>query len=133
VHTEIHSDDAVVMWWPDRKLLFCGDTLEDTVTYVDEPEQLDVRRANLSVLRELEAQAILPNYGDPDVIAARGYSSGLIPATDRYLDLLLRTAHDDELAALSLRDVVPLLESDDVHYFAPYEAVHISNVAAVRR
>jgi glyoxylase-like metal-dependent hydrolase (beta-lactamase superfamily II) len=26
IHTEIHSDDAVVVWWPDEGLLFCGDT-----------------------------------------------------------------------------------------------------------
>jgi glyoxylase-like metal-dependent hydrolase (beta-lactamase superfamily II) len=87
IHTEIHSDDAVVVWWPDEGLLFCGDTLEDTVTYVDEPERLSVHRQNLESLRELGPARILPNHGDPDAIAGGGYSEGLIGATQRYIDL----------------------------------------------
>ena len=37
IHTDIHSDDATMVWLADRRLLLCGDTMEDTVTYVDEP------------------------------------------------------------------------------------------------
>lgn len=126
LHTEIHSDDAVVIWWPERRLLLCGDTLEDTVTYVDEPGRLHVHRQNLELLRRLGAARILPNHGDPDVIAGGGYSSGLIEATQRYLGLLLS---DDPPPAL--RTVVGLLESDDVHYYEPYERVHRHNVELV--
>jgi glyoxylase-like metal-dependent hydrolase (beta-lactamase superfamily II) len=133
VHTEIHSDDATVLWWPDRRLLFCGDTLEDTVTYVDEPLRLPVHRANLAVLRRLSPERILPNHGAPDAIAAGGYSDGLIEATGEYLDLLLRTREDEALAALTLREVVAMLANDDVHYYAPYERVHRGNIAAVVR
>lgn len=126
LHTEIHSDDAVVVWWPEAKLLLCGDTLEDTVTYVDEPARLPVHRQNLELLRSLGADRILPNHGDPDVIARGGYSGGLIDATERYIDLLL------EAPSLSLRDVVDGLRSDDVHYYEPYERVHRHNVELVR-
>jgi glyoxylase-like metal-dependent hydrolase (beta-lactamase superfamily II) len=133
VHTDIHSDDATVMWWPDRELLFCGDTLEDTVTYVDLPADLPTHRANLEILRRLRPGRILPNHGDPDVIAAGGYTDGLIDATERYIDFLLSTRDDPALADLTLRDVVATLESGDVRYYEPYERVHRGNVEAVRR
>lgn len=125
LHTEIHSDDAVVVWWPERQLLLCGDTMEDTVTYVDEPARLAIHRQNLELLRALSSARILPNHGDPDVIAAGGYSDRLIDATQRYIDLLL------DGAPLSLRDVVDALASDDVHYFEPYERVHRHNLELV--
>src|SRR5437763_2387550 len=77
LHTEIHSDDAVVAWWPEKRLLLCGDTLEDTVTYVDEPARLTVHRQNLGLLRELEPARILTNQGDPAVMASGAYKEGL--------------------------------------------------------
>jgi cyclase len=131
-HTDIHSDDAAVLWWPERQLLFCGDTLEDTVMYVDEAERLPVHRANLEVLRRLRPDCILPNHGAPDVIAAGGYSDGLIAATEQYIDFLLRSRDDASLAQLTLRDVVDQIGNDDVHYYEPYERVHRGNVDAVR-
>jgi glyoxylase-like metal-dependent hydrolase (beta-lactamase superfamily II) len=133
VHTDIHSDDATIVWWPERELLFCGDTLEDPVTYVGLPADLPTHRANLETLRRLRPGRILPNHGSPDVIAAGGYTTGLIAATERYIDFLLRTREDPALAELTLREVVATLESDDVHYYEPYERVHRGNVEAVRR
>jgi glyoxylase-like metal-dependent hydrolase (beta-lactamase superfamily II) len=126
LQTEIHSDDAVVVWWREEGLLFCGDTLEDTVTYVDEPTRLSVHRRNLGLLRELGPARILPNHGDPDVIASGGYSAGLIDATERYIDLLLDTP------PLELRDAVDRL-GGDVHYYGPYERVHRHNLELVVR
>ena len=73
IHTDIHSDDATVVWWPDRRLLLCGDTMEDTVTYVDEPERFPSHLTHLKRLRDLAPEHILPNHGDPEVIAAGGY------------------------------------------------------------
>lgn len=126
LHTEVHSDDAVVVWWPEEQLLLCGDTMEDTVTYVDEPARLRVHRQNLELLRELGPAGILPNHGDPDVIAGGGYSDGLIGATQQYIDLLLNEP------SLSLREVVDSLASEDVHYYEPYERVHRHNVELVQ-
>ena len=40
IQVDIHSDDAVVVWDPEARLLLAGDTVEDTVTYVDEPRGL---------------------------------------------------------------------------------------------
>ena len=41
IELNIHSDDATVIWLPDKRILLAGDTLEDTVTYVGEPENFD--------------------------------------------------------------------------------------------
>jgi glyoxylase-like metal-dependent hydrolase (beta-lactamase superfamily II) len=131
LQTAIHSDDAVVLWWPDQRLLFCGDTLEDTVTYVNEPRELAVHRANLETLRVLRPLRILPNHGAPDVIGAGGYSAGLIDATGRYIDLLLQGRSDAAAAQLTLEEVLAMLGSGDVHYYAPYERVHRRNVQTV--
>jgi cyclase len=133
VHTDIHSDDATLVWWPAERLLLCGDTLEDTVTYVDDAASLGTHRANLGVLRQLQPRRILPCHGDPDVIASGGYTAELIEAGERYLDTLLRARTDERLGTLSLRDLVDgELRSPAVHYFEPYEEVHRQNVAAVR-
>jgi glyoxylase-like metal-dependent hydrolase (beta-lactamase superfamily II) len=131
VHTEIHSPDACVAWCPEPGLLLCGDTLEDTITYVDEPAALPAHRANLEVLRRLRARRILPNHGAPDVIAAGGYSDGLIDATERYIDLLLRASGRAGPVERRLLRVVEAIDSDQVHYYAPYERVHLRNLAAV--
>ncbi len=130
-HTNIHRDDAVVLWWPERALLLCGDTLEDTVTYVDAPLELPEHRENLALLRRLSPMAILPNHGAPEVIAAGGYPRELIDATERYIDFLLRARDDAALAATPLRELVPGLGGGCV-YYPPYEEVHRRNVAAVR-
>lgn len=122
IHTHIHSDDATLIWLPDRRLLLCGDTLEDTVTFVDEPEHFDTHLANLERMRELGAQRILPNHGDPDIIAGGGYDPGFITATERYI----RALPTD----LPLRDVIAeSLQAGWITYFEPYESVHAHNLS----
>ena len=132
VHTNIHSDDATVVWLPQRRLLLCGDTMEDTVTYVDEPQNFDAHLTNLEALRQLAPERILPNHGDPQVIAAGGYSSDLIDATQQYICMLQRCRTEPSLRELTLRELVSgSLRSPAIHYFAPYEAVHRHNVETV--
>jgi glyoxylase-like metal-dependent hydrolase (beta-lactamase superfamily II) len=132
IHTDIHSDDATVIWWPKRKLLFCGDTMEDTVTYVDEPRSFDTHLANLAKLRELGPERILPNHGEPEVIASGGYSSDLITATEDYIRTLQRSRSDPSLRDAALRDLISdSLQAGSLHYFEPYEAVHRHNVETV--
>jgi cyclase len=132
IHTDIHSDDATILWLADRRLLLCGDTMEDTLTYVDEPESFDTHLANLGKLRELGADRILPNHGSPDVIAAGGYSTGLISATEDYIRTLQRVRDEPSLRDATLRKLIAgPLEAGWVQYFAPYEEVHRQNLAAV--
>jgi cyclase len=128
IHTDIHSDDATVAWLPDQRLLLCGDTLEDTVTYISDPDKLQTHLANLDELRALGPARILPNHGDPDVIAAGGYPPEFIDATQDYLRALLRS--DPALRELPLRDLIAdPLATGTLHYFAPYEEVHQENLS----
>ncbi len=59
IEANIHSDDATVLWLPARRLLFAGDTLEDTLTYVAEPQGFAAH------LRDLDRLAALAAPGDP--------------------------------------------------------------------
>lgn len=132
IHANIHSDDATVAWLPEQALLLCGDTMEDTITYVDEPHGFDAHLADLDRLRRLAPDRILPNHGDPDVIAAGGYSTDLIRATEQYIGVLKRLRIEPELGRASLRELIAEpLEAGWVNYFAPYEAVHRENVETV--
>ena len=132
IHADIHSDDATVAWLPERRLLLCGDTMEDTVTYVDEPENFASHLANLDKLRKLHPERILPNHGDPQIIAAGGYGPGLIGATEQYIRALQRSRTDRSLREASLRELIAeSLASGAVTYFAPYEAVHRENLRTV--
>lgn len=132
IHTNIHSDDATVAWLPRRSLLLCGDTLEDPVTYVDEPQGFDDHLTNLQRLRELAPSRVLPNHGDPGVIAAGGYSPELITATERYIVSLQQLRSRPQLQTLSLHQLLAdPLRAGWINYFAPYEAVHRRNVELV--
>jgi cyclase len=132
IHTDIHSDDATMVWLPAARLLLCGDTMEDTVTYVDEPESFDVHLANLERLREIGPDRILPNHGSPDLIGGGGYSIGLISATENYIRALQQMREAPGLRDASLRDLITdSIEAGWLEYFAPYEAVHRHNVETV--
>jgi cyclase len=134
IHTNIHSDDATVIWLPRQCLLLCGDTMEDTVTYVDEPDSFDAHLVNLRSLWQLAPDRILPNHGDPEVIAAGGYRKDLITATEDYIHTLERCRTEPRLQEASLRELIAgSLEAGSVHYFPPYEAVHRSNLETVLR
>lgn len=132
IHTNIHSDDATVIWLPDRRLLLCGDTMEDTVTYVDEPARFDAHLDGLRGLWQLAPDRILPNHGDPEVIAAGGYRKDLITATEDYIRVLVRCRSEPKLRGVGLRELIAeSLHAGSVNYFAPYDAVHRRNVEIV--
>lgn len=132
IPVDIHSDDAAVLWDPEARLLLAGDTVEDTVTYVEEPDHFEAHLRDLDRLLELDPAAILPSHGDPDAIAAGGYGSGLITATQDYIRLLQRMPAERDLRELPLRELLaPQLEAGDLRYFEPYERVHVENVKTV--
>lgn len=129
---DIHSRDGLVLWRAADGLLLAGDTLEDTVTYVAEPDRLGFHRADLARMARLPVRRILPNHGSPERIAAGGYGADFIAATRRYTEALLRIADEPTLADETLRTFVAEdLASGAIDYFEPYEAVHRSNVAKV--
>ena len=133
IAADIHSDDQTVLWLPERRLLFCADAMEDTVTYVGEPDQFDFHLRDLERLAELEPARILPAHGSPEVIAAGGYPPELNDATRSYIRKLQRIATDPALGRLPLRELIAdELAAGWVTYFEPYAAVHEQNVATVR-
>jgi cyclase len=132
IEMNIHSDDGTVLWLPSRGILLAGDTLEDTVTYVVEPQYFDTHLTELDRLWNLNPEFILPNHGDPEIIAAGGYDKGLIRATQQYIRMLKRCVAEPEIREKPLRELIHgPLERGWVNYFAPYEAVHAENLALV--
>ena len=129
---EIHSHDGLILLLPDLGLMLAGDTLEEPITYVAEPERLAVHVGELERIREWGYARILPNHGAPDVIAAGGYGPELIDATIRYVKKLLRLHVDMSLADQDLSTFIARDLADGVlAYFAPYEDVHATNVKKV--
>jgi len=132
IPVNIHSDDAAVLWDPEARLLLAGDTVEDTVTYVDEPENFAEHLHDLDRLLALEPERILPSHGDPEAIENGGYGPGLITATQDYIRLLQRMPAEPALRKLPLRELLaPQLAAGDLRWFEPYERVHRENVETV--
>jgi cyclase len=126
-----HSTDGTVAWLEDERLLLAGDTLEDPLTYVVEPERLLHHLRGLDVLASLNCRHILPNHGSESVIAGGGFGPGLIAANQCYVEALL--ALSPEQACPTLQDILAEhFAAGSIHPFAPYESVHRRNVAAVQ-
>ncbi|MEZ5773263.1 MAG: MBL fold metallo-hydrolase [Hyphomicrobiaceae bacterium] len=132
VHADIHSDDETLALLPESRQLIAGDCLEDTITYVAEPEGLQRHIAELDRIAELPFDRILPCHGSYEQIAAGGYQRTFIRATQQYVRMLLRMRREPELREMPLKELIqgPLL-AGWIEYHAPYEAVHRSNVARV--
>ncbi|MBS7538567.1 MBL fold metallo-hydrolase [Ancylobacter lacus] len=129
---DIHSHDGVVLLVPAHDLLLAGDTLEEPITYVAEPERLEAHLADLARMAGLPFRRILPNHGAEAVIAAGGYGRELITATELYVRRLLLCRAEPDLATRTLRDFAPdIFALPGISYFEPYEAVHAGNVAKV--
>lgn len=132
-HFNIHSADGCVLWLPDEQLLLAGDTLEDTVTYVSEPEHIATHIDELDRMASWPIRRILPNHGAEERIAAGGYEPSLIGANRCYLARLLDPAERQKAAATTLQDFAAAdIESGAVIYFEPYEAVHRENVKSTK-
>lgn len=129
---DIHSLDGLVIYLPQWKILLAGDTLEDPVTYVDEPSRLHIHLAELDRLSGWDIKSILPCHGDPDRIELGGYGVSLIEATRSYVSRLLRCRDEPGLAKLSLKDFVrDSISEGAVIYYAAYEEVHRENLKAI--
>ena len=132
IEANIHSDDATVIWIGAKKLLLAGDTMEDTITYVAEPEGFDAHLKDLDRLWALAPERILPNHGDPEIIALGGYEKTFIRATQQYIRMLKRMAGEPELREKPLNEIIRgPLDAGWVNLFEPYEAVHKRNIEAV--
>ena len=96
----IHSEDGLVVYLPNDRILLAGDTLEDTLTFIAEPEQIDAQYKNLQKMKRWNIDRIFPNHGNPAVIANGGYRTTLIDATLDYLRRMVARAHDSNYLAI---------------------------------
>jgi len=130
----IHSADGLVIYLPGDRVLLAGDTLEDTVTFVSEPEQLAEHYRNLQTLKLWNISRILPNHGNPDVISRGGYRATLIDATQEYLRKLILRAHDTNYLSGTLEDYVgDSVEKGWVSIWWAYRDAHETNLKRVAK
>ena len=81
------------------------------------------------LLWALDPQFILPNHGDPDIIASGGYDKGLIKAMQQYIRMLKRCVTETELREKPLAELIAgPLSRGWVNMFEPYEAIHRQNL-----
>jgi len=131
-HLDIHSYDETAILLPQSGVLLCGDTLEDTVTYVTEPERLAAHLGDLDRMATWTFEAILPNHGTLEKIGAGGYGRNFIDATRLYVERLEACKIYPELAVTDLRRFAEAaLATGAIEYFEPYEPVHHRNIEAV--
>lgn len=129
---DVHSFDGLTIYFPNMQLLLAGDTLEDTVTYVAEPDRLEVHCAELERLATWDICNILPNHGAPHRISGGGYDPSFIGATRHYVEKLLRCRKEPGLGTLQLSEFIACdIDSGALTYFEPYEQVHAWNVKSV--
>jgi cyclase len=129
---DIHSCDGVALFLPHDGTLLAGDTLEDTVTYVAEPNRLADHLIDLARLKTWTFSRILPNHGSKEKIGGGGYDRSLISATESYVRRLMLAAKDPALQQLSLKNFIESdLSAFDISYYEPYEVVHRLNIASV--
>jgi cyclase len=103
---KIHSNDGLVLYLPTDRILLAGDTLEDTVTFIAEPEHVVEHYENMRTLKQWDIDRIFPNHGNPEVIAHGGYRSTLIDATLSYLRKVILRSHDPNYTNGALEDYV---------------------------
>ncbi|MEE9311015.1 MAG: MBL fold metallo-hydrolase, partial [Planctomycetota bacterium] len=117
---------------PKNKVLLAGDTLEDTVTYVDEPHRLEAHLNELDRLSSWNISTIFPSHGNLHRIENGGYNFSFINATRDYVAKLLRCPYEPNLCSQTLSEFVATdLENGSLIYFDAYDRVHRHNVNMV--
>jgi glyoxylase-like metal-dependent hydrolase (beta-lactamase superfamily II) len=128
----IHSEDGLVLYLPDDQILLAGDTLEDTVTFISEPERIPEQYRNLLAMKQWGFTRILPNHGNPDVIAKGGYTTTLIDVTRAYLRRMVEHSHDPDYLDQPLENYMsgPLARGEVSLWWAYHDA-HKANLSKV--
>ena len=130
----IHSADGLVIWLPDDRLLLAGDTLEDTVTFITEPDQIPAQVTNLAAMRQWGFTRILPNHGNPDVIAKGGYGLALIDFTRAYLIAMVDHSHDADFLTQPIeRYIADGVRDGTVSLWWAYRDAHRQNLERVAK
>jgi cyclase len=128
----IHSIDGCVIYLPKDKLLLAGDTVEDSLTYMVEVENLAEHVKNLKEMRQWDIAKIFPNHGDPDVIMRGGYDKTFIDATASYVTKMLTKSHDADYLKGTMEDYIGDSAAKGwIHLYEPYRDVHTQNLKLV--
>jgi cyclase len=129
---KIHSDDGLVIYLPADRILLAGDTLEDTVTFISEPEHVVEHYKNMLKLKQWNIDRIFPNHGNPDVISNGGYRTTLIDATLNYLREVILRSHDPAYTSGTLEDYVDdSVKKGWVSIWWAYRQPHQDNLSKV--
>lgn len=130
---DIHSRDANLLFLPDEGVLFAGDALEDSISYVVEPEGLATHVAELERLKGLGASRIYPQHGDPEVIAAGGYPPAFVDAAIEYAASLLRDVRDGGAPEAPVEAFIPeALAAGHGPIWPAYRRIHEQNLRVTR-
>jgi cyclase len=130
----IHTTDSTLLFLPDSGLVLAGDMLEDTVTYISEPEDLRIHVRELERMAQLPITKILPAHGNPDRIKAGGFDKSLIDATIRYLKAMDDPVKEPIAWTSNLEQVVKDdLAAGRIVYCEAYEGVHQENIETMKR
>ena len=129
----IHTPDGTVLFLPNEGILFAGDTLEDTATFIADASSLPIHQTELQRMAKLPIKKILPAHGSPDRIAAGGYEASFIDATLRYIKAVDEPVAQPAAWNQTLQQVVAAdVAAGNLIYFAQYEVVHQSNVQSIQ-
>jgi len=128
----VHSDDGLVAYLPQDRILLAGDTLEDTLTFIAAPQSLPEQYRNLAAMKQWGATHILPNHGDPTVIARGGYSPALIDMTRTYIRRMAEHAHDADFGTQPIERFIPeALADGTASLWWAYREAHRENLQKV--
>jgi cyclase len=129
----IHTTDGTILFLPEEGILFAGDTLEDTATYINDVGSLSTHVQELKRMAQLPIFKILPAHGSPDRIAAGGYDPSFIDATMQYIQAMDEAVAEPAAWKQRLKEVVSAdLEAGNLTYFEAYQNVHLKNVSQIR-
>ncbi|KAF6836474.1 beta-lactamase domain-containing protein [Colletotrichum musicola] len=130
---QVHTPDGTVLYIPSKQLLFAGDTLEDTATFIAQPRDLPTHQKELQRMAGFQISKILPAHGEPNRIAAGGYNNTFINATLRYIAAMTEDVPQPAAWTMPLSQVVADdVAKGDLIYFAQYEEVHKSNAQSIQ-
>jgi cyclase len=129
-----HTPDGTILFLPQDGILFAGDTLEDTATFISDASKLDVHQEELKRMGNLPITKILPAHGSLEQIGVGGYDIFFIDATIRYIKAVNEDVEEPAAWNKTLKEVV----KDDVAmgfliYFKQYDVVHRENVESIRK
>ena len=130
----IHSADGLVAYIPGDRILLAGDTLEDTVTFISEPELIPAQVRNLAAMKQWGFDRILPNHGDPAIIAKGGYTTALIDFTRAYLRRMVEHAHDTDFLTQPIEGYIGQgVRDGTVSLWWAYRDAHKENLIKVAK